>query len=150
MGLTSTPFRILTVVFAVLATVGALLLWNRIPGPRPIRLLSRLGLLLSGYALTAVAALVAINIAYGGLIANWGDLFADPNAGFGMHGKFPHGKFPGGQHPGGPAGMFPPGMRPPAGWPGGGGPGGPGDGGPGAANPAAGQQPVGGASPPAG
>jgi hypothetical protein len=136
--LTSTPFRILTVVAAVLATVGALLLWNRIPGPRPIRLLSRVGLLLSGYALAAVAALVAINIAYGGLIANWGDLFADPNAGFGMHGKFPHGKFPG-HRPGG----FPPGMQPPPGWPGPGGPagapaGGPG-GVPGAADPAAGQ-----------
>ncbi len=118
MALTSAAFRALTITLAVLATVGVLLLWNRVRGPRPVRLISRVGLLLSGYAFTAVAVLVAINVAYGGLIANWGDLFADPNAGFGMHGKFPgHGRF---------HGKLPPGMQPPpGGWPGMGAPGGP-------------------------
>jgi hypothetical protein len=75
MSLTGTPFQILTIATAVLVTAGAVLLWNRVRGPRVVRVFSRIGLLLAGYALSAVAVLVSINIAYGGLIATWSDLF---------------------------------------------------------------------------
>jgi hypothetical protein len=87
MSLTGTPFQILIIATAILATVGAVLLWNRVRGPRVVRVLSRIGLLLSGYALSAVAVLVSINIAYGGLIATWSDLSDNMSAhGMGQHG----------------------------------------------------------------
>lgn len=74
MNLLSRDFQALIIGGAVLATLAALLLWNRIRGPRAVRLFGRIGLLLSGYGLTAMAVLVSINIAYGGLIPTWGDL----------------------------------------------------------------------------
>ena len=72
--LTSTSFQIIMIVFTILLTVGTLLLWNRVRGPRPVKLLSRITLLISSYLLAAMAVLVSINIAYGGLIASWSDL----------------------------------------------------------------------------
>ena len=72
--LTSTSFQIIMIVFTILITVGTLLLWNRVRGPRPVKLLSRITLLISSYLLAAMAVLVSINIAYGGLIASWSDL----------------------------------------------------------------------------
>lgn len=79
MRLTSPATQYLSIVVAVLATVAVLLLWNRVRGPRAVRVLSRFGLLLGGYAATAVAVLVSVNIAYGGLIVSVDDLFADLN-----------------------------------------------------------------------
>jgi hypothetical protein len=79
MLLTSTSLQILTVALAVLSTIAALLLWNRVRGPRPVRVASRMGLLLGGYAATAVAVLISVNIAYGGLIVSWSDLFSNVN-----------------------------------------------------------------------
>jgi hypothetical protein len=75
MSLTGSSFQLLTVAAAVVVTAGTLLLWNRLRGPRPVRVAARAGLLVSGYALAAVAVLVWINNDYGGLIATWGDLF---------------------------------------------------------------------------
>jgi hypothetical protein len=72
---TSPAFRALTIVAAVLATAITAALWNRVRGRRVIRTLTRLGLLMLSYVLTAIAVLVSINIAYGGLISSWGDLF---------------------------------------------------------------------------
>jgi hypothetical protein len=57
---------------------------------------SRAGLLVGGYAATAVAVLISVNIAYGGLIVSWSDLFSNvnppathhmrhPGKGFGEH-----------------------------------------------------------------
>lgn len=79
MLLTSTSLQVLTIVLAVLATIAALVLWNRVRGPRPVRVASRVGLLLGGYAATAVAVLISVNIAYGGLIVSWSDLFSNVN-----------------------------------------------------------------------
>jgi hypothetical protein len=144
MSLTGTPFQILTIAAAILATVGAVLLWNRVRGPRVVRVLSRIGLLLSGYAVSAVAVLVSINIAYGGLIATWSDLSDNMSAhGVGQHGgrNSGHwrgmcgGKFPGTWGGGAPGGTGRPGGGRPAfggGQPGSGQPGNhrPGNGGP--------------------
>lgn len=79
MLLTSTSLQILTVALAVVSTGAALLLWNRVRGPRAVRAASRAGLLVGGYAATAVAVLISVNIAYGGLIVSWSDLFSNIN-----------------------------------------------------------------------
>ena len=85
MRLTSPATQYLSIVVAVLATVAVLLLWNRVRGPRAVRMLARFGLLLGGYAATAVAVLVSVNIAYGGLIVSVDDLFADLNPPMNYH-----------------------------------------------------------------
>jgi hypothetical protein len=54
MSLTGTAFQTLTIAVAVLVTAGAVLLWNRVRGPRVVRVLSRSALLLAGYALSAL------------------------------------------------------------------------------------------------
>ena len=79
MLLTSTSLQILTVGLAVASTVAALLLWNRVRGPRAVRVASRFGLLAGGYLATAAAVLISVNIAYGGLIVSWSDLFSNIN-----------------------------------------------------------------------
>jgi hypothetical protein len=83
MLLTSTALQISTIVLAVLATIGVLLLWNRVRGPRAVRALSRVALLGGGYAATAV--LISVNIAYGGLIVSVSDLFSNLNPPQGTH-----------------------------------------------------------------
>ena len=87
MLLTSTALQICAIVLAVLATIAALLLWNRVRGPKAVRAASRLGLLLSGYLATAVAVLISVNIAYGGLIVSWSDLFSNINPPMVRHGQ---------------------------------------------------------------
>ncbi len=79
MSLTSPATQYVSIIVAVVVTAAVLLLWNRVRGPRAVRLLARGGLLLGGYAATAVAVLVSVNIAYGGLIVSVSDLFADMN-----------------------------------------------------------------------
>jgi glucan phosphoethanolaminetransferase (alkaline phosphatase superfamily) len=85
MSLTGTTFQWLMIGVAVAATLAVLLLWNRVRGPRTVRLLARGALLITSYLTVAVAVLVSVNIAYGGLIASWGDLFANLNAPVGGH-----------------------------------------------------------------
>ncbi|QMU67426.1 hypothetical protein [Streptacidiphilus sp. P02-A3a] len=80
MQLTSGTLQFTTIAVAVLVTCGAVLLWNRVRGPRPLRALARVGLLAGSYAATALAVLISVNIAYGGLIVSVSDLFSDPNA----------------------------------------------------------------------
>lgn len=102
MLLTSTSLQLCTIAAAVLATLAALLLWNRVRGPRPVRALSRVALLCGGYVTTAVAVLVSVNIAYGGLIVSVSDLFSNVNPPQGTHFGHP-GRRPGanaGQDPG--------------------------------------------------
>lgn len=102
MSLTGSAFQWLTIGAAIVATIAVIGLWNRVGGPRPVKLAGRLALLLACYILAAVAILVSINISYGGLIATWGDLFANLNPAPGnwhphyRHG--PHHSFPGGPH----------------------------------------------------
>lgn len=85
MLLTDPAVQYWSCVVAVLATLAVLMLWNRVRGPRAVRLLSRFGLLLGGYAATAVAVLVSVNIAYGGLVVSVEDLFADINPPMGQY-----------------------------------------------------------------
>jgi hypothetical protein len=80
MRLTTPAVQYGTIIAAVVATFAALLLWNRVRGPLAARVLERCALLIGSYVATAVAVLVSVNIAYGGLIVSVGDLFGDPNA----------------------------------------------------------------------
>jgi glucan phosphoethanolaminetransferase (alkaline phosphatase superfamily) len=87
MSLTSTTFQWLMIAVAIAATVSVLLLWNRVRGPLVVRLMSRGVLLIASYLTVAVAVLVSVNIAYGGLIATWSDLSANLHA---PPGNWPH------------------------------------------------------------
>jgi hypothetical protein len=91
MLLTDPAVQYWSCVVAVLATLAVLLLWNRVRGPHVVRGLSRFGLLIGGYAATAVAVLVSVNIAYGGLVVSVSDLFADINPPMGHYGHHTHG-----------------------------------------------------------
>jgi hypothetical protein len=97
MSLTSTALQISTIAIAVLSTIAALLLWNRVRGPKAVRALSRMVLLAGGYLTAAVAVLVSVNIAYGGLIVSVSDLFGNLNPPqgphFGHQGRGPAGGF---------------------------------------------------------
>jgi hypothetical protein len=79
MSLTSSTFQWLTICVAIVTTIAVIALWNLVHGTRLLKLMTRIGLLAAGYLTTAVAVLVSINIAYGGLIATWGDLFDNLN-----------------------------------------------------------------------
>ena len=94
MLLTDPAVQYWSCVVAILATAAVLMLWNKVHGPLVVRGLSRLGLLVGGYVATAVAVLVSVNIAYGGLIVSVSDLFADVNPPMGQylnHGGCGHG-----------------------------------------------------------
>lgn len=90
MQLTSPALQITTIAAAVAATLAALLLWNRVRGPRPVRVLCRIILMAGGYAATAAAVLVSVNIAYGGLIVSVDDLFGNLDPPAGHHLGRPH------------------------------------------------------------
>lgn len=109
MTLTSPSFQLFMILATVAVSVATLLLWNRVRGPRPVRILSRAGLLGSSYILAAIAALVSINIAYGGLISGWSELLDNLGStpSVGRHGRHPgrwpgpppgQGRFPGFRH----------------------------------------------------
>jgi hypothetical protein len=91
MLLTDPAVQYWSCVIAILTTLAVLLLWNRVRGPRAVKGLARLGLLVGGYLATAVAVLVSVNIAYGGLIVSVSDLFADLNPPMGQFGHHMHG-----------------------------------------------------------
>lgn len=91
MLLTDPAVQYWSCVVAGLATLAVLMLWNKVRGPRAVKGLSRLGLLVGGYFTAAVAVLVSVNIAYGGLIVSVNDLFADLNPPMGHFGHHKHG-----------------------------------------------------------
>jgi hypothetical protein len=94
MLLTDPAVQYWSCVVAILVTAAVLMLWNKVHGPRVVTGVSRFGLLLGGYAATAVAVLVSVNIAYGGLIVSVSDLFANVNPPMGQfvnHGGCGHG-----------------------------------------------------------
>jgi hypothetical protein len=98
MLLTDPALQYWSCVAAVLASGAVLALWNKVHGPIVVKGLSRFGLLLGGYLTTAVAVLVSVNIAYGGLIVSVSDLFADvnpPMGQFAQHSACGSGKGPG-------------------------------------------------------
>ena len=61
----------------MLAAVATGLLWNRMRGPRPARLLQRAALLVFGELMAAMAILVWVNISNGGLVVSWQDLLGN-------------------------------------------------------------------------
>jgi S-formylglutathione hydrolase FrmB len=76
-SLLSFSFRITAVVAVVVVAVATVALWNRIPGPRPVRVASRAGMVLLGEAMATLALLGWLNVAYGGLFVSWGDLLGN-------------------------------------------------------------------------
>lgn len=74
---TSGSLQITTIVLAVLAALATGLLWNRMRGPRPVRVLQRAALLVFGELMAATAILVWVNIANGGLVVSWQDLLGN-------------------------------------------------------------------------
>ena len=66
-----------TVVLAVLAALATWLLWNRMRGPRAVRVLQRAALLVFGELMAAMAILVWVNISSGGLVVSWQDLLGN-------------------------------------------------------------------------
>ncbi|MFE7117786.1 alpha/beta hydrolase [Streptomyces sp. NPDC057654] len=78
MSLTGTPLFVVLILATVLATLATLLLWSKIPGPRPLRWLSRV-VMIALCQLTAVSVvLVWINQSYG-LYASWDDWLGRDN-----------------------------------------------------------------------
>ncbi|MBB4893970.1 pimeloyl-ACP methyl ester carboxylesterase [Streptomyces olivoverticillatus] len=74
LSLTGTAFFALLIAACVLAVVAALLLWPKIPGPRPVRWLGRIALIGLCQATAICVVAVWINSSYG-LYASWSDLF---------------------------------------------------------------------------
>ncbi|MFC5719648.1 alpha/beta hydrolase [Streptomyces gamaensis] len=73
MSLTGTAFFALLIAVTVLAVLATLVLWGRVPGPRPLRWLVRV-LLIGLCQATAICVVAAwINTSYG-LYASWDDL----------------------------------------------------------------------------
>ncbi|MGW4561802.1 alpha/beta hydrolase [Streptomyces sp. NPDC004561] len=78
MSLTGTPFLYTTIVLAVVALILPLLLWSRTRGPKPLRIATRVLMLLfaQGTAVTLVFVLVNNQ---NNLYDNWADLFGTGN-----------------------------------------------------------------------
>ncbi|MFJ6793015.1 alpha/beta hydrolase [Streptomyces sp. NPDC091268] len=82
MELTSTSFLVTLIVATVLAMLGALLLWNRLPGPGWLRWPARL-VMIGLCQLTAICVVATwINGSYG-LYSSWDDLLGTPAGGSG-------------------------------------------------------------------
>lgn len=77
MSLLSLSFRITAVIAVAVVAVATVVLWNRVRGPRPVRVASRVGLVLLGEVLATLALLGWLNVAYGGLFVSWGDLLGN-------------------------------------------------------------------------
>jgi S-formylglutathione hydrolase FrmB len=76
-SLISLTFRNGVIAATVAVALATVLLWNRIPGPRAVRAVTRALFLLAGQFLAVVALLVTVNIAAGGLIVSVGDLLGN-------------------------------------------------------------------------
>jgi enterochelin esterase-like enzyme len=81
-GLTSRWFSILLFAVAVAAVVGAVLLWPRVRGPRPVRVAARVGMILLCQATAIFVVMVTVNNQYG-FYASWDDLLGNANSGGG-------------------------------------------------------------------
>ena len=73
----SGSLQITTIVLAVLAALATWLLWNRMRGPRAVRVLQRAALLVFGELMAAMAILLWVNISSGGLVVSWQDLLGN-------------------------------------------------------------------------
>jgi enterochelin esterase-like enzyme len=77
MSLTGMPFRVFAIVLAVVIAMVTLLAWNRVRGPKPVRVAARVGFMLAGQGAATLALLAWLNVAYGGLFVSWTDLLGD-------------------------------------------------------------------------
>jgi enterochelin esterase-like enzyme len=75
MSLTGTPFFALTVALMIGAMALLALVWNRIPGPRPVRYAGRIGATLFSQITAVVVVLVYVNNSMGPFYDTWQDLF---------------------------------------------------------------------------
>jgi enterochelin esterase-like enzyme len=80
MSLTGTPFFVLTICLVVVATALLLAFWNRLPGPRPLRMAGRLVLTVVSQLTAVVCVLVYVNNSMGPFYESWDDLFGNGNA----------------------------------------------------------------------
>jgi enterochelin esterase-like enzyme len=76
MSLTGTAFFVLCVVLVPAAVALALLVWNRLPGPRAVRVACRLFMIMLSQAAAVLAVLVWVNNSYG-LYESWSDLMGN-------------------------------------------------------------------------
>lgn len=70
-------FRLTVSVAAVLVPLVTIATWNRIGGPRVVRVAARVGLVLLGEGMATLALLAVLNVAYGGLFVSWSDLLGN-------------------------------------------------------------------------
>jgi enterochelin esterase-like enzyme len=75
MSLTGTPFFAVTLLVLVAAMALLAFVWNRIPGPRPVRYAGRLGATMFSQIAAVVVVLVYVNNSMGPFYDNWEDLF---------------------------------------------------------------------------
>lgn len=73
MGLTSEGFLTIVIIAVVLFPLLALAVWNRVPGPRPVRFGARLGLIMLSQVSAVLLAALWINNTYQ-LYTSWSDL----------------------------------------------------------------------------
>ncbi|MBY8877015.1 alpha/beta hydrolase [Actinacidiphila acidipaludis] len=80
MGLTSMWFAILLIAVTIGAVAAALTLWPRVRGPRALRFVSRIGMIVLCQVTAVFVVMVAINNQYG-FYASWDDLLGNANSG---------------------------------------------------------------------
>jgi hypothetical protein len=76
MGLTSDWFMAVVITAVVLLPLGTAVIWNRLCGPRPVRAISRLGLIVLCQGTAVLLAAIFINNSFQ-LYTSWSDLFGD-------------------------------------------------------------------------
>ena len=74
MGLLGTPLLVVLIVIALAAPVGVVVAWSRVRGPRPVRIASRLAMVLTAQLAALAVGLVALND-YGQFFTSWSELF---------------------------------------------------------------------------
>ena len=79
MGLTGEGFFALVIVGVIVLPVLTILLWNRIPGPKPVKLGSRLGMIVMSQAVAVLLAALWINNTFQ-LYDSWSDVVGDNGA----------------------------------------------------------------------
>lgn len=82
MGLTSRWFAWLLFAVAVAAVAGAVLLWPKVRGPRPVRAAARVGMIVLCQLTAILVVMVTANNQYG-FYASWDDLLGSANSGGG-------------------------------------------------------------------
>ncbi|MBY8877549.1 alpha/beta hydrolase [Actinacidiphila acidipaludis] len=76
MSLTGTALFVLSIGLVPVVMLLMLFAWNRLPGPRGVRIAGRLGMVLVSQAAAVLAVLIWVNNTYG-LYESWSDLMGD-------------------------------------------------------------------------